>query len=191
MTKLIVGLGNPGEKYINTRHNVGFMALEAFLESKGLNWKKTENDQRYSSLNVEGHRFVALEPLTYMNESGRSVKYISDKFEIEPQDIMVIHDDMDLNTGKIRIKMERSAGGHNGVKDIMKSLNSKDFINLKIGTDHPTNESVISWVLGRFSNEEQLKIQPAILTASDIIIDFIKDKSISELMNKYNRNENS
>ncbi|BDR58331.1 aminoacyl-tRNA hydrolase [Xylocopilactobacillus apicola] len=186
MTKLIVGLGNPGKKYDNTRHNVGFMTLESFLDEHGFNWKKNENDQRYSSLNLDGHRFIALEPLTYMNESGRAVKYICEKFSIESENILVIHDDMDLATGKIRIKVEHSPGGHNGVKDIMRVLGGKEFVNLKIGTDHPENGNVINWVLGRFSVDESPKIDEAIKISSEIIASFIKGTTVDELMNKFN-----
>lgn len=189
--KLIVGLGNPGEKYYNTRHNVGFMTLESFLSENGFSWKKEEHDQKYSLLNLSGHRFIVLEPLTFMNESGRAVKYICDKFEIQPSNILVIRDDLDLPVGKIKIKIDHSAGGHNGVKDIMRVLNSKDFISLKIGIDHPRYGTVVDWVLGRFSSSELVPIEQAIGTGSNIISDFIVGDSPQELMNRYNGNENS
>lgn len=186
MTKLIVGLGNPGDKYEKTRHNVGFMAIEYFLHEQGFTWKKIENQGRYSLLNIAGNRFIALEPLTFMNDSGKAVKYIRDKYEIKFENILVVRDDMDLPTGKIRIKKDRSAGGHNGVKDIMKSLESKDFINLKVGINHPLRENVINWVLGKFSKSEMMEINPAIVTSSEIILKFIEGMSAEMLMNEYN-----
>ncbi|MCT6893569.1 MAG: aminoacyl-tRNA hydrolase [Bombilactobacillus mellifer] len=186
MTKLLVGLGNPGEKYEKTRHNIGFMALESFLKENNFTWKKTEKDQRYSLLNLFGSRFIALEPLTFMNESGRSVKYIKERFKIESKDILVIHDDLDMPNGRIKIKVEKSSGGHHGVGDIMQALGKKDFINLKIGIDHPQTQSVVSWVLGRFSQTQMGEISDAINKSSDIITDFIEGFNANKLMNKYN-----
>lgn len=186
MTKLLVGLGNPGEKYEKTRHNIGFMALESFLKENNFTWKKTEKDQRYSLLNLFGSRFIALEPLTFMNESGRSVKYIKERFKIESKDILVIHDDLDMPNGRIKIKVEKSSGGHHGVGDIMQTLGKKDFINLKIGIDHPQTQSVVSWVLGRFSQTQMSEISDAINKSSDIITDFIEGFNANKLMNKYN-----
>ena len=186
MTKLLVGLGNPGEKYEKTRHNIGFMALESFLKENNFTWKKTEKDQRYSLLNLFGSRFIALEPLTFMNESGRSVKYIKERFKIESKDILVIHDDLDMPNGRIKIKVEKSSGGHHGVGDIMQALGKKDFINLKIGIDHPQTQSVVSWVLGRFSQTQMSEISDAINKYSDIITDFIEGFNANKLMNKYN-----
>lgn len=186
MTKLLVGLGNPGEKYEKTRHNIGFMALEFFLKENNFTWKKTEKDQRYSLLNLFGSRFIALEPLTFMNESGRSVKYIKEKFKIESKDILVIHDDLDMPNGRIKIKVEKSSGGHHGVGDIMQALGKKDFINLKIGIEHPQTQSVVSWVLGRFSQTQMGEISDAIIKSSEIITDFIEGFDANKLMNKYN-----
>ena len=186
MTKLLVGLGNPGEKYEKTRHNIGFMALESFLKENNFTWKKTEKDQRYSLLNLFGSRFIALEPLTFMDESGRSVKYIKERFKIESKDILVIHDDLDMPNGRIKIKVEKSSGGHHGVGDIMQALGKKDFINLKIGIDHPQTQSVVSWVLGRFSQTQMSEISDAINKSSDIITDFIEGFNANKLMNKYN-----
>ena len=186
MTKLLVGLGNPGEKYEKTRHNIGFMALESFLKENNFTWKKIEKDQRYSLLNLFGSRFIALEPLTFMNESGRSVKYIKERFKIESKDILVIHDDLDMPNGRIKIKVEKSSGGHHGVGDIMQALGKKDFINLKIGIDHPQTQSVVSWVLGRFSQTQMSEISDAINKSSDIITDFIEGFNANKLMNKYN-----
>ncbi|MGL5899451.1 MAG: aminoacyl-tRNA hydrolase [Lactobacillaceae bacterium] len=186
MTKLLVGLGNPGEKYEKTRHNIGFMALEFFLKENNFTWKKTEKDQRYSLLNLFGSRFIALEPLTFMNESGRSVKYIKEKFKIESKDILVIHDDLDMPNGRIKVKVEKSSGGHHGVGDIMQALGTKDFINLKIGIEHPQTQSVVSWVLGRFSQTQMGEISDAIIKSSEIITDFIEGFDANKLMNKYN-----
>lgn len=186
MTKLLVGLGNPGEKYEKTRHNIGFMTLEFFLKENNFTWKKTEKDQRYSLLNLFGSRFIALEPLTFMNESGRSVKYIKEKFKIESKDILVIHDDLDMPNGRIKIKVEKSSGGHHGVGDIMQALGKKDFINLKIGIEHPQTQSVVSWVLGRFSQTQMGEISDAIIKSSEIITDFIEGFDANKLMNKYN-----
>jgi len=175
MTKLLVGLGNPGEKYEKTRHNIGFMALESFLKENNFTWKKTEKDQRYSLLNLFGSRFIALEPLTFMNESGRSVKYIKERFKIESKDILVIHDDLDMPNGRIKIKVEKSSGGHHGVGDIMQALGKKDFINLKIGIDHPQTQSVVSWVLGRFSQTQMSEISDALTNLQISLLTLLKD----------------
>lgn len=190
MTKLIVGLGNPGEKYEKTRHNVGFMTLDFFLKENNFTWKKKEKDQRYALLNLAGFRFIALEPLTFMNESGRSVKYLQQKFAVAPADILVIHDDLDLPNGKIKIKVEKSSGGHHGIDSIMQNLGSKEFVNLKIGIAHPQHQSVVDWVLGRFSQLQMKEIETAIATSALIINDFIQGSDAAALMNKYNGYEN-
>jgi len=182
--KLIVGLGNPGKEYKNTRHNVGFMILDNYLGK--VNWKmKMEN---YFYLTEEnGEQIMFIKPLTYMNLSGLAVNKIVKFYKIEMKDVLVIHDDLDLKIGNYKIKRNSSSGGHNGIKSIISELNSQEFGRLKIGISKSTQIPVDKYVLGKFSSEELDKINNNMDIFKDIIDKFI-NSGIEESMALYNKN---
>ncbi|WEV44043.1 aminoacyl-tRNA hydrolase [Lactobacillus sp. ESL0684] len=187
--KIIAGLGNPGKKYDGTKHNTGFMALDYYLNNNALQLEREKFEGKYTKQKIAGEDVILLEPQTYMNDSGRSVAQVAHFFKVAPQDILVIHDDMDMALGKIRIRANGKSGGHNGIKSIISDLGSSDFNRLKIGIRHPDNatkESVISWVLSPFTSQQQTQMTAAFATSSEIIADFIAGKSSQFLMNKYN-----
>ena len=121
-----------------------------------------------------------------MNDSGKSIAQVANFFKIKPEDILVIHDDMDMPIGKIRIRANGKSGGHNGIKSIMACLGTNNFNRLKIGIRHPENESVVSWVLSPFNNDQQKLMDAAFETNENVINDFIKGKNAQYLMNQYN-----
>ncbi|RHW54088.1 aminoacyl-tRNA hydrolase [Lactobacillus bombicola] len=187
--KLIVGLGNPGKKYDGTKHNTGFMALDYYLKQGSLQLEREKFEGKYIKQVIKGEDVIFLEPQTFMNESGRSVAQFAHFFKIKAQDVLIIQDDMDLPLGKIRIRATGKSGGHNGIKSIIRDLGTSDFNRLKIGIKHPANvteASVISWVLSKFSKEQQKLMDNAFEISSDVIMDFITGKDCQFLMNKYN-----
>ena len=187
--KIIAGLGNPGKKYDGTKHNTGFMALNYFLQKNSLTLEREKFEGKYTKQKIAGNDVILLEPQTFMNDSGRSVAQFARFFKVNPQDILVIHDDMDMPLSKIRIRANGKSGGHNGIKSIIRDLGTSDFNRLKIGIRHPDNvteASVVSWVLSQFNTEQQKLMDTAYATASEVISDFIAGRSSQYLMNKYN-----
>ena len=148
--KLIVGLGNPGKEYENTRHNIGYMIIDNFVNSD--NWKK-ESLAYVLKQTINNENVLFIKPTTYMNLSGQAVQYYLNYYKIDTKDLLVIQDDMDLDIGKVRLKLKSSAGGHNGIKDIIKNIKTDEFLRLKIGISKPTNDT-IEFVLGKFPKSD-------------------------------------
>lgn len=180
--KLIVGLGNPGKDYVDTRHNIGFMVLDSYLGD--VKWSTKFNGAYYET-NIKGEKYIFLKPLSYMNLSGGVVYQFVKFFKLDFRDILVIHDDLDLPVGKYRIKINSSAGGHNGIKDIINSLNTDSFARVKIGVSNNKNVDTKDYVLGRFGKEELKIIKNNFRDIFDIIENFSYD-NINDLMSKYN-----
>jgi len=183
--KLIVGLGNPGNEYENTRHNVGFYYLDVFLSKLNLSYKEKFNGL-YIKTKIDGNDVIFLKPQTYMNLSGESVIKFVNYFKIKSEDILVIHDDLDLQLGRIKLKENGSSGGHNGIKNIILHLNSENFKRLKIGISKNNNLDTKDYVLGKFTKNEQEIILENEEKVLHILQDFFK-LSFNDLMSKYNR----
>jgi len=149
--KLVVGLGNPGKEYEYTRHNIGFMVLDYYVDNN--DWKK-KFDAEYQILTIENEKVLFLKPLTYMNNSGISVRKVVDYYDIKIEDILVIQDDLDLEFGVCKLKKKSSSGGHNGIKSIISSLNSDSFCRLKLGISSNRKGNTIDFVLGKFSKSD-------------------------------------
>ena len=181
--KLIVGLGNPGKEYENTRHNVGFIVLENYL--KNSNWSSNK-EYLIQSINYNNEKVIFLKPLTYMNLSGIVVSKIAKYYKLSPHDILVVHDDIDLPRGKYRLKNNSSAGGHNGIKNIIKQLGTQDFSRLKIGIGSNKNMDSKNYVLNKLSTEEIKELKSNKYVE---IINYYLDNGIEKTMNKYNSNE--
>ncbi len=186
LLKIIAGLGNPGQKYDKTKHNTGFMTMDHYLDEKGLSLDKDKFEGLWTKQKINGEDVILLEPQTYMNESGRSVSQVANFFKVDPEDILIIQDDMDMPIGKIRIRANGKSGGHNGIKSIIRDLGTEKFNRLKIGIRHPKNATVVSWVLTPFNDEQQKLMDDAFDTSVKIIDDFIAGRDSQYLMNKYN-----
>lgn len=180
--KLVVGLGNPGNEYKKTRHNVGFMVLDSYLGE--VHWSNKFKGLYYEK-NVNGEKYVFLKPQTYMNLSGISISSFVKFYKLTFKDVLIIHDDLDLPVGKFRIKINSSSGGHNGIKDIIASLHTDAFARVKIGISYDTNKDTKDYVLGNFSKEELTKIENNFNSIFDIIENFDYE-DITNLMSKYN-----
>lgn len=158
---LIVGLGNPEKRYEKTRHNVGFLAVESLGKALGASWKmKKDSFSEVAEIHNEQEKIILAKPQTYMNLSGKAVASLMHRFHIEPQNLIVIADDVDLPVGTIRTRSEGGAGGHNGLKSIITSIGTQQFIRVKIGVGaHPTNIPLEDWVLSSFPPAEQKIIE--------------------------------
>src|SRR5574344_720445 len=181
--KLIVGLGNPGDDYTNTRHNIGFYVLDNFCQNE--KWSKKKYGE-YIKSKINNQDVIMVKPSTFMNLSGQAVKYFADFYRIDLKDILIIQDDLDLPTGKLRIKYDSSDGGHNGIKSIIECLQSKCFLRMKIGISQPANWDIINYVLHKFSKYEVKSLTDNLSIYFSAINDFIQDATINNLMNKYN-----
>jgi len=197
--RLVVGLGNPGPEYVGTRHNIGFQVLDELAARLG--WIAKPDDfnrlakSRFSALTLDGsinrasgdsEKVMLLKPTTYMNLSGRSVQPAMAFYQLTPADVMVIVDELALPCGKLRIRKGGSSGGHNGLKDVERALGTSEYPRLRIGIDPPPGRVPgRDYVLGKFSEEQRQKIDPAIERATSALVTWI-DKGINTAMNQFN-----
>lgn len=184
---LIVGLGNPGKQYEHTRHNCGFRAIDLLAEKLGCKIDKGKFQGLYGQIVYHQQKLFLLKPLTYMNLSGRSVLQLSAYFSIPPERIIVLFDDISLAPGRLRIRGDGSAGGHNGIKSIISELGSQDFPRVKIGVGaKPVQEQDLAdWVLSSFSASEEKLLKDALDRAADAALCIISD-GIQAAANRYN-----
>lgn len=184
---LIVGLGNPGRDYERTRHNVGFRAVELLADKLGCKIDKLKYQGLYCQTNYDGKKLFLLKPQTYMNLSGRSVLQLSSYFNIPPQRIIVLFDDISLVPGRLRIRADGSAGGHNGIKSIISEVGSQDFPRVKIGVGAKphADQDLADWVLSGFSASEEKALASALDRAADAALCII-DRGVPEAANRFN-----
>ena len=180
--KLIVGLGNPGKEYENTRHNIGFMVIDNYLKNEKF---KTKFNGMYLKKVINNEEVIFLKPLSYMNLSGEVVKKYVDYFKINLSDLLIISDDLDMPCFKIKLKYKGSSGGHNGLKNIIQNINTKEFKRLKIGISNNLNIDTKSYVLSKFNQEELEKLHKKFEITNNIINDFI-NLDFEKVMSKYN-----
>jgi len=184
---LIVGLGNPGKEYERTRHNAGFRAIDLLAQKLNCKIEKGKFQGIYGQTTYSSRKLYLLKPLTYMNLSGRSILQLSAYFNIPPQRIIVLFDDISLEPGRLRVRADGSAGGHNGIKSIIAELGSQDFPRVKIGVGakpHPEQE-LYEWVLSNFSAAEEKPLSSALERAADAALCII-DHGVPETANRYN-----
>lgn len=183
---LFVGLGNPGKKYDQTRHNLGFMFIDSAAKELDVQFKKSRRFKaEVGEFVYNGAKHYFLKPLTYMNLSGEAVRPFMDSKKIKLDDLVVISDDLDLPVGKIRIRKKSASGGHNGIKSIIACLGTDNFKRIRIGIDKCSSDETIDYVLSGFSTNEQEAINSTLDKASDIVKDYL-DNDFDFIMNKYN-----
>jgi PTH1 family peptidyl-tRNA hydrolase len=181
---LIVGLGNPGKEYALTRHNIGFLVVDQLTRHFNLDFKGGFKGD-YAVGDIFGKRVYFLKPQTYMNLSGDSVASIANYFKIEVQNILVVHDDIDLEFGRFKLKKGGSSGGHNGIRSIIACLDSEEFIRAKCGIGRPEKGRGKNYVLGKFDNSEMILLEDFLRLAKDAIICYLKC-GLKEAMNSFN-----
>lgn len=183
---LIVGLGNPGEKYKNTKHNTGFRAIDVLSEKLSIDVSKNKFSAKIGQGMVQDKKIILAKPQTYMNLSGESIVQIMDYYKIAPEDLYVIYDDIDIDVGKLRIRKRGSAGTHNGMRNIIYMLQDDNFPRFRIGISKPgENMDLISYVITPFTKQQDEHIQKVLELCADAVIMSLND-GIDKAMNKYN-----
>ena len=192
--KSIVGLGNPGSAYSGNRHNIGFMCLRHLARQNGIAFTKKQAQARTGSGNIGATGVLLARPQAYMNLSGQSVKLLMNKFKINLDDLIVIHDDIDLPSAKVRIRKGGGSGGHKGLNSIFIETGSRDFIRIRFGIGRPEgefsslyekNEAVTDYVLSDFSEQERKRIKPSIALVSDAV-SLLLEEGLEAAMLKFN-----
>ena len=186
MVSLIAGLGNPGTKYARNRHNVGFMALERFAEQHGGTPYRDKFHGRFAKCRVGEREVVLLEPLTFMNLSGRSVQDAMRFFKVELSGICVVHDELDVPFGELRIKQGGGTAGHNGLSSIVEHCGGGDFCRIRVGIGRPRSQAVESYVLSDFSSVESQELNAVLERASAALADIVQ-RGVSAAMNLHNQ----
>lgn len=187
MMKLIVGLGNPGCEYNNTRHNIGFMVVDNYLKFKGIDTKWTSKfDGLFLNTIINNEKVIFLKPQTFMNLSGNSVIKIVNYYNIDSDDILIISDDLDLKIGNYKLKSSGSSGGHNGLKSIESSIGTNQYKRLKVGISKDKNIETKDYVLGHFSPEEKNILKEEFIELNKVLDEYFCLK-FDDLMSKYNR----
>ena len=184
---LVAGLGNPGAEYADTRHNIGFMVVDALASANMIALLKKKFDACFGTGDVSGVPIIIAKPVSYMNRSGMPLKRLADYFDIPIDDMLIVHDDIDLDFGRLKIKKGGGHGGHNGLRSIIQTFGANAFSRLRIGVGRPVREAkdVSGYVLGRFTNTENDALGELINLCCDAI-ETIANKGITAGMNKYN-----
>ena len=181
---LVVGLGNIGKQYEHTRHNVGFDVIDLISDRYNIPVSREKFKGMYGEGNICGEKIILLKPSTYMNLSGESVREIANFYKIENENIIVLYDDISLDVGRLRVRSQGSAGGHNGIKNIIANLGTDIFPRVKIGVGQPEGE-LVSHVLGKFSKEDSEKLKEVFKVSMDAVENVISS-GITEAMNRFN-----
>ena len=183
---IIVGLGNPGKKYEHTRHNAGFEVIDILADRMGINVEESKHKGLLGRGMLEGQKVVLVKPQTFMNLSGECVREVSDFYKVAEDEIIVIYDDISLDPGQLRIRAKGSAGGHNGIKNIIAQLGTQVFPRVKVGVgEKPRMMDLADYVLSRFSKEDQGKMDDAFKEAADAVAMMVS-QGVEPAMNKYN-----
>lgn len=183
---IIVGLGNPGEKYAATRHNAGFWCLDYIAKEHSVKFSRRNRSTLIGECDIEGQRVVLAKPRIFVNRSGQAVSYLLTRFGVTPGKLLIIYDEIALPLGKIRLRPTGSAGGHNGIKSIIEATDTQDFPRLRFGVDRPPNgEDQIAYVLGTLSNEEQKVADEVIVRVAESVSSLLT-VGIERTMNKFN-----
>ena len=181
---IIAGLGNPGKKYENTRHNIGFITLDYLAERHDIKINKIKHKALVGEGRISGQKVLLVKPQTYMNLSGESLREVMDYYKVDIEDMIVIYDDIDLPAGTVRIRKKGSAGTHNGMRSIVQHL-GQDFPRIRMGIGNERKGDLADFVLGGFSKEDREVLEPAVERAADSVECYIAE-GIEKAMNKYN-----
>lgn len=185
--KLIVGLGNPGKQYELTRHNVGFLCLDKLSEKYDLSFKFESSFNAMVALkNINGEKCIFIKPQTYMNLSGEAVGKVLKYYKVDIKDFLVIYDDMDLPIGSLRLREKGSAGGHNGIKNIIQHLSTMDFKRIRVGISGHANIDAKDYVLGKFNKDDLATLEIIKDNVCNAVNEFISNKSFVVIMGNYN-----
>ncbi|MCR4855403.1 MAG: aminoacyl-tRNA hydrolase [Erysipelotrichaceae bacterium] len=183
--KLIVGLGNPGNEYVKTRHNAGFLLIDALCEKLGVILDKNKCKAQYGIYRHKGEKIIIAKPQTYMNLSGLSVSSLMHFYDVDVKDLIVVHDDLDLPLGKLRLRSQGSSGGQKGMGNIIEQLGTSKIDRIRIGISNDKNIDTKDYVLGRFSKEDEKILSEVLDKGSDALI-YAFDHDFDVVMSKFN-----
>lgn len=188
MTRLIVGLGNPGDRYVETKHNVGFMLVDQLAKREGVSFTHDKIFQAdIATTFIDGEKIFLVKPTTFMNESGKAVHALLTYYGLDITDILVIYDDLDMAVGKVRFRQKGSAGGHNGIKSIIKHLGGQEFDRIKIGIGRPKNGmSVVHHVLSTFDSDDRIEIDKALEHLDKAVNFYLQEDDFDTVMRRFN-----
>lgn len=185
--KIIFGLGNPGKKYEKTKHNIGFAVVDELAKELGVSFNQTKFKSIYAEGRIGREKIILIKPQTMMNLSGEAVQPWLNFYKLDAEDFLVIYDDMDLEVGKIRLRLQGGSGGHNGIKSIIQHLGGPKFNRLRVGIGRPyPKQGVISHVLSSFAKEEVTDMEDAVRESIDAIKYWADDHTFQETMNQFN-----
>jgi PTH1 family peptidyl-tRNA hydrolase len=189
---IIVGLGNPDRQYQATRHNIGFDAITKICDETGISLDMKKHKALCGKGVINGQKVILAQPMTYMNLSGESVRELVDFYKIDPEtELIIIYDDISLDVGQLRIRKKGSAGGHNGIKNIIAQLGTQNFQRIKIGVgDKPKEWDLVDWVLGRFPKDQEKTVREA-LQETYQAVQVMMEEGPDEAMNRYNKKKDS
>ena len=183
--KIVVGLGNPGKRYDGTRHNVGFDVIDSLAKGPGVSSYQDRFDAELAEFMEDGDKVLLMKPQTFMNLSGRAVRQALDFYQIEPANLLVVCDDINLPLGKLRFRARGTHGGHNGLRDIQNHLGGTEYSRLRIGVDAPESDQTVDHVLGRFRPSEKPVMEEAVATAAQGVMLWLREGT-GACMNRYN-----
>lgn len=183
---LVVGLGNPDKKYLNTFHNMGFMCVDKLAQKLGVTFDKGECKAVTAHTRVQGEKVIIAKPVTYMNLSGEAVQELCHKYKIEKGHLIVVYDDIDIPMGNIRIRKEGSAGTHNGMRNIIKMLNTTDFVRVRVGIHKETPMALVDYVLSNVTDDDHMVLDKTHDLVADALYDFVNGVDIDRVMQKFN-----
>ncbi|HFR3939287.1 TPA: aminoacyl-tRNA hydrolase [Streptococcus suis] len=188
MTRLIIGLGNPGDRYFETKHNVGFMLLDKIAKRENVTFSHDKIFQAdIATTFIDGEKIYLVKPTTFMNESGKAVHALMTYYGLDATDILVAYDDLDMAVGKIRFRQKGSAGGHNGIKSIVKHIGTQEFDRIKIGIGRPKGKtSVVNHVLSGFDTEDRIEIDLALDKLDKAVNVYLEEDDFDTVMRKFN-----
>lgn len=187
---IVAGLGNPGKRYADTRHNIGFCVLDRMVHNLGCSWK-VNGEAEVAEVQQQGRKLLLIRPLSFMNLSGRPIAGMLSYYKLSPVDLIVVHDDIDLPFCSLRIKIGGGDGGHNGLKSITATLNTADYVRVRLGVGRPppVSESTVmevsDWVLAKFGRDEQAEL-PGFLDRAESAVLEILEKGVLSAQNRYN-----
>lgn len=188
MVKMIVGLGNPGSKYHETRHNVGFMLVDMLAKRENVSFTHDKIFQAdIASTFIDGQKIYLVKPTTFMNESGKAVHALLAYYGLDERDLLVVYDDLDMVVGKIRFRQKGSAGGHNGIKSLIAHLKTQEFDRIKIGIGRPKpGMTVVNHVLSKFDTEDRIEIDKTLDKLDSAVNYYLQEKDLEKVMRKFN-----
>lgn len=185
--KLVVGLGNPGKEYINTRHNMGFLVIDEICKNQNVTLDKKKFSGEYTKCKIDNEDIILLKPMTYMNLSGKSVNECAEFYKIKHEDIIIIYDDIDIPITEVKIKKKGSAGSHNGMKSVIEIIGTSEFPRVRVGIGTPEYKNdLINYVIGKVQEEEFKTLRLGVMKAKDAVY-YIIEKGIDNAMNSINQ----